>query len=199
MRGAAGQPPPSAYKRMGTASGQRPGTGSQGGQNGARTGTAVQVDARPITQHGVSGMKTSAGTGGRKVLDKNFFLSELRQKRSEIATITQNMREELEALEKRQGQYNSMEKRGNDLGREVKLMQEALADYNTVLDKVRLCAWPHGRTVEQPVLQQLFDWYRQPLVSTACCVAGWVPDPHLRNQARAGSTTGAQRAAAATC
>ena len=29
-----------------------------------------------------------------------------------------------------------MEKRGNDLMKEVKILQEALADYNTVLDKV---------------------------------------------------------------
>ena len=93
--GRGGAPPSTAYKRTGTASGNRPGTGSQGGPAaGARTGTAVQVDARPITQHGVSGMKTAAaggGGGGRKVLDKNYFLTELRQKRSEIANVTQSM------------------------------------------------------------------------------------------------------------
>ena len=31
------------------------------------------------------------GGGGRKVLDKNYFLTELRQKRSEIANVTQSM------------------------------------------------------------------------------------------------------------
>ncbi len=94
MRGGAGQPPPgTAYKRMGTAQG-RPGTGQQGGAAAtANRGSNVQVDARPITNHGVSGMKTGvAGGGGRKVLDKNYFLSELRQKRSEIANVTQSMR-----------------------------------------------------------------------------------------------------------
>jgi intraflagellar transport protein 74 len=145
MRGQAGQPPPStAYMRLGTASG-RPGTGAQGAAAaGARTGTAVQVEARPITQHGISGMKTAATAvvGGRKVLDKNYFLSELLQKRSEIANITQSMREEVEALEKRQSQYNSMEKRGTELTKEVKAMQETLADYNTVLDKVGLGDFP---------------------------------------------------------
>eukprot|EP00197_Chlamydomonas_leiostraca_P011457 CAMPEP_0202869542 /NCGR_PEP_ID=MMETSP1391-20130828/12512_1 /ASSEMBLY_ACC=CAM_ASM_000867 /TAXON_ID=1034604 /ORGANISM="Chlamydomonas leiostraca, Strain SAG 11-49" /LENGTH=623 /DNA_ID=CAMNT_0049549875 /DNA_START=192 /DNA_END=2063 /DNA_ORIENTATION=+ len=137
MRGAAGQPPPStAYKRLGTAAG-RPGTGQQAGPGGPRTGTNVQVENRPITQHGVLGMKfAGGGGGGRKVLDKNYFMNELRQKRMEIANVTQKMREELEALEKRQSQYNTMDKKCTDLMKEVKLLQESLADYNTVLDKV---------------------------------------------------------------
>jgi hypothetical protein len=32
------------------------------------------------------------GGGGRKVLDKNYFINELRQKRMEIANVTQGMR-----------------------------------------------------------------------------------------------------------
>lgn len=37
-------------------------------------------------------MKPSATAGGgRKVLDKNYFLTELRQKRTEIANVTQAM------------------------------------------------------------------------------------------------------------
>ena len=183
--GAAGAPPGTAYKRLGTASGARPGTGQQQAAAAAaaqRAGTAVQVENRPITNHGVSGMKVAASTG-RQVLDKNYFMNELRQKRMEISQVTQGMKvratdplgtrvvsmarghrggpcvlvplpcmhayhssqtrvsffntqAELEALERRQAQYNSMDKRGSDLSKEVKILQEALADYNTVLDKV---------------------------------------------------------------
>jgi hypothetical protein len=43
---------------------------------------------------------------------------------------------ELEAMEKRQSQYSQMETHLTKLQKEVKLQQEALADYNTVLDKV---------------------------------------------------------------
>lgn len=90
--GAVGNPPPgTAFKRLGTAQGGRPGTGQQGAA-GARTGTNPQVDNRPITNHGVSGITKTAVAGGRKVLDKNYFVSELRQKRSEVATVTQRMR-----------------------------------------------------------------------------------------------------------
>lgn len=49
------------------------------------------------------------------------------------------LQSDLEALERKQAQYNSMDKRASDLSKEVKILQEALADYNTVLDKVRRC------------------------------------------------------------
>ena len=90
--GSIGAPPGTAFKRLGTAQG-RPGTGAQGGAAGGRTGTNVQVDSRPITNHGISGMKAAAGGGGgRQVLDKNYFVNELRQKRAEVANVTQSMR-----------------------------------------------------------------------------------------------------------
>ncbi len=89
--GSIGQAPPgTAYKRLGTAN-ARPGTGQQGAA-GVRTGTNVQVENRPITNHGVSGIRAgTGGVGGRRVLDKNYFVSELRQKRSEIANVIRNM------------------------------------------------------------------------------------------------------------
>lgn len=53
---------------------------------------------------------------------------------------------ELEELERKQSLYSSMDKRCSDLTKEVKLLQEALADYNTVLDKVRRQWGLHGIT-----------------------------------------------------
>ena len=37
-------------------------------------------------------MRKQTGTGGRQVLDKNYFVNELRQKRLDIANVTQRMR-----------------------------------------------------------------------------------------------------------
>ena len=87
-----GVPPGTAFKRMGTAAG-RPGTGAQQALGGATLRTAVpQVENRPITQHGVVGMRAgTSGSGGRRVLDKNFFLTELRQKRMDVANATHKM------------------------------------------------------------------------------------------------------------
>ncbi|KAF5830861.1 hypothetical protein DUNSADRAFT_13941 [Dunaliella salina] len=48
------------------------------------------------------------------------------------------MRDEVDALTKRQAQFQAMDKRCADLTKEVKQHQESLADFNTVLDKV-LC------------------------------------------------------------
>lgn len=87
--------PGTAYKRMGTGQG-RPGSNAGGGAvNNAtslRTGADVQVENRPLTQHGVVGMRKQTAMGGRQVLDKNYFVNELRQKRSDIVNITQKMR-----------------------------------------------------------------------------------------------------------
>lgn len=46
-----------------------------------------QVADRPVTQQGLAGVKT-ASAGGRQVMDKNFFLNQLRQKRSELIEVT---------------------------------------------------------------------------------------------------------------
>ncbi len=91
--GPAGGPPGTAYKRLGTAS-QRPGTGqaAAAAAAAARAGQALQVENRPITNHGVSGMKTAAAGLGRQVLDKNYFMNELRQKRMEIAQVITQMK-----------------------------------------------------------------------------------------------------------
>jgi len=106
-------------------------------------------------------MKFAGSGGGRKVLDKNYFINELRQKRAEIANVTQNMRAELEALEKRQQQYNTMDKRCNDLMKEVKILQEALADYNTVLDKVGSQAPIYAINAEHAELKQRNEQQRR--------------------------------------
>lgn len=91
--GGAGPPPSSAYKRTGTANNQRPGTqSSANGPAGVRTGTTVTVDSRPITNHGLTGVKPGGGGGGRQVLDKTYFVNELRQKRTEVANKTAEMR-----------------------------------------------------------------------------------------------------------
>jgi intraflagellar transport protein 74 len=89
MRGPGQAPPGTAYKRTGTGQG-RPGTG-QGQTAAAVRGSPVQVDNRPITQHGVGGIVSKAAGGGRQVLDKAYFLNELRQKRNEIINVTTAM------------------------------------------------------------------------------------------------------------
>ena len=53
---------------------------------------APQVEARPLTQQGMGGLKHTAQPSGRQVLDRSYFLSALRQKRQEVINVTFAMR-----------------------------------------------------------------------------------------------------------
>lgn len=76
----------------------RPGTGSQGFMN---TNLFVpQVTDRPVTQQGMAGPKTASGPR-RQITDKNFYLAQLRQKRSELIEITNQLQVSSEALQLR--------------------------------------------------------------------------------------------------
>lgn len=44
-----------------------------------------------MTQQGMSGMKTAGQGPGRQVLDKSYFLTELRQKKQELLQVNQTM------------------------------------------------------------------------------------------------------------
>ncbi|KAI8472521.1 MAG: hypothetical protein J3K34DRAFT_457787 [Monoraphidium minutum] len=129
-RGAAGQQPPSrAYKRA-------PAGGLLAGGGGALARGAPALDARPLTQQGIGGMaKPGTAAGGRQVLDRNYFVSQLRQKRQEIVNATHQLQEEVEELQQRQAAAARAANRAAELQAAVRAQQEALADANIVLDK----------------------------------------------------------------
>jgi hypothetical protein len=76
------------------------------------------------------------------------------------------MQSDLEALERKQAQYNSMDKRSNDLSKEVKILQEGLADYNTVLDKVSTSSWVSWSQPVQPICGGSRDVFLIPRIMT---------------------------------
>eukprot|EP00878_Enallax_costatus_P032201 GHUV01035326.1.p1 GENE.GHUV01035326.1~~GHUV01035326.1.p1 ORF type:complete len:168 (-),score=53.03 GHUV01035326.1:534-1037(-) len=78
MRGAGQAPPGTAYKRVTAA--------------GAPLQQALQAQARPMTQQGMSGAKPMTQAGGRQVLDRTYFINELRQKRQQIINVNAQMR-----------------------------------------------------------------------------------------------------------
>ena len=73
------QAPGTAFKRVGAA-------------GGAAGRAAPQVEARPLTQQGMGGLKPATQASGRQVLDRSYFLSSLRQKRQEVLNVTHEMR-----------------------------------------------------------------------------------------------------------
>lgn len=80
-RGGALNPPSTAFRRV-----------LQAGAAGALSQPAAgQAQARPLTQQGMGGLKPSTAAGGRQVLDRAYFVNELRQKRQQTIAVIQQM------------------------------------------------------------------------------------------------------------
>ncbi|XP_034779728.1 intraflagellar transport protein 74 homolog isoform X1 [Acipenser ruthenus] len=140
-----GRPPPTAIRppatavRVGTV--MPPGTGRPGTRGGPM-GTAgvlsaqIKVADRPVTQQGLSGMKTGMKGPQRQIMDKSYFLGLLRSKINELTTEVSKLQKEIDTFNQENSVYLSYEKRAEALAIEIKEMQGQLADYNMLVDKL---------------------------------------------------------------
>ncbi|KAH1168577.1 intraflagellar transport protein 74 homolog isoform X1 [Mauremys mutica] len=125
--------------RMGT--GMPPGT-SRPGTRGGLLGTGgvlssqIKVADRPVTQQGLSGMKTGVKGPQRQIMDKSYYLGLLRSKISELTTEINKLQKEIEMYNQENSVYLSHEKRAETLAGEIKEFQGQLADYNMLVDKL---------------------------------------------------------------
>ncbi|CAI5673979.1 unnamed protein product [Oreochromis niloticus] len=134
------QPPPTAMR---VATGMVPGTSAHPGLRGgipvATPGVLtaqIKVTDRPVTQQGLSGMKTGMKGPQRQILDKSYYLGLLRSKINELTTETSKLHKEIESYNQENSVYLSYEKRAEGLAAEIKDMQGQLADYNMLVDKL---------------------------------------------------------------
>uniref|UniRef100_W5KI70 Intraflagellar transport 74 n=1 Tax=Astyanax mexicanus TaxID=7994 RepID=W5KI70_ASTMX len=132
------RPPPTAI-RVGT--GMVPGTGRPGTRGGpiATPGVLsaqIKVTDRPVTQQGLSGMKTGGKGPQRQILDKSYYLGLLRGKINELTTETSKLQKEIDVFNQENSVYLSYEKRAEGLAGEIKDFQGQLADYNMLVDKL---------------------------------------------------------------
>ncbi|ERE84101.1 putative intraflagellar transport protein 74 like protein [Cricetulus griseus] len=142
--GLAGRPPsgirpPSGNVRVATA--MPPATarpGSRGGPlgTGGVLSSQIKVADRPVTQQGLSGMKTGMKGPQRQILDKSYYLGLLRSKISELTTEINKLQKEIEMYNQENSVYLSYEKRAETLAVEIKDFQGQLADYNMLVDKL---------------------------------------------------------------
>uniref|UniRef100_A0A673VBX4 Intraflagellar transport 74 n=1 Tax=Suricata suricatta TaxID=37032 RepID=A0A673VBX4_SURSU len=128
-----GMRPPSGNIRVAT--GMPPGTarpGSRGGPigTGGVLSSQIKVADRPVTQQGLSGMKTGMKGPQRQILDKSYYLGLLRGKISELTTEINKLQKEIETYNQENSVYLSYEKRAETLAVEIKEFQGQLADYN---------------------------------------------------------------------
>uniref|UniRef100_A0A673ZCH5 Intraflagellar transport 74 n=1 Tax=Salmo trutta TaxID=8032 RepID=A0A673ZCH5_SALTR len=118
-----------------------PGTGRPGTRGGA-LGTPgvlsaqIKVADRPVTQQGLSGMKTGMKGPQRQILDKSYYLGLLRSKINELTTETSKLQKEIDTFNQENSVYLSYEKRAEGLAGELKDLQGQLADYNMLVDKL---------------------------------------------------------------
>uniref|UniRef100_A0A493ST46 Intraflagellar transport 74 n=1 Tax=Anas platyrhynchos platyrhynchos TaxID=8840 RepID=A0A493ST46_ANAPP len=119
--------------RIGT--GMPPSTSRPGSRGGPSTASGIlssqiKVADRPVTQQGLSGMKT----GMKAVylsLSKSFVYF-CRSKTNELTTEINKLQEEVEMYKQEKSVYLSYEKRAEALAGEIKEFQGQLADYNMV-------------------------------------------------------------------
>ncbi|KAM6033268.1 intraflagellar transport protein 74 homolog isoform 1-T2 [Chlamydotis macqueenii] len=94
----------------------------------------IKVADRPVTQQGLSGMKTAMKGPQRQIMDKTYYLGLLRSKTNELTTEINKLQEEVEIYKQEKSVYLSYEKRAETLAGEIKEFQGQLADYNMVVD-----------------------------------------------------------------
>ncbi|XP_077331273.1 intraflagellar transport protein 74 homolog [Lithobates pipiens] len=130
--------PPTA-SRLSTA--MLPGTarpGTRGGPQGASGVLTAQIRVadRPVTQQGLSGMKTGIKGPQRQILDKSYFLGLLRSKLNELTTELAKLKKEIDTYNQENSVFLSYEKKAEELAHEIKEQQGQLADYNMLVDKL---------------------------------------------------------------
>uniref|UniRef100_A0A1A7WSS1 Intraflagellar transport 74 homolog n=1 Tax=Iconisemion striatum TaxID=60296 RepID=A0A1A7WSS1_9TELE len=137
--------PPTAVRPLPTAvrvpTGVVPSTSGHPGTRGVIPSPGVlsapiRVADRPVTQQGLSGMKTSMKGPQRQILDKSYYLGLLRAKINELTTETSKLHKEIENYNQENSVYLSYEKRAEGLAAEIKDLQGHLADYNMLMDKL---------------------------------------------------------------
>ena len=97
----------------------------------------VQVMNRPVTQHGLSGLKAEQKKGGRVIYDKSYYIGVVRQKISELRNEIEKFESEMEEISRDTAMFKTLEKKRENLIKEVRNLEGELADYNLSLDKKR--------------------------------------------------------------
>ncbi|NWV39314.1 IFT74 protein, partial [Grantiella picta] len=110
--------------------------GSRGGSStpGGVLSSQIKVADRPVTQQGLSGIKTAVKGPQRQIMDKTYYLGVLRSKINELTMEINKLQEEVEMYKQEKSVYLSYEKRAEALAGEIKDFQGQLADYNMVVD-----------------------------------------------------------------
>jgi intraflagellar transport protein 74 len=83
------------------------------------------------------GMTASKVGPGRQIYDRNYYFNLLKQKNQEIAQEINKMKAEVETINRDNQTYLTLERKYENLIKDVRKYEGELADYNLALDKHR--------------------------------------------------------------
>lgn len=152
--------PPGTSARMNTRQGTRQGTAAQQ-PLGVGAHTEVKVTDRPMTMHGLSGLKTGSLGPKRQVYDKSFYMLELRKRCNELQEEVEKMNKEAEEIRRDNQLYGTLEKRYDALVKTVRNLEGDLADHNLAADKQRTDTRPEEVHHMYLIMKQQNDQQRQ--------------------------------------
>ncbi|EFN61788.1 Intraflagellar transport protein 74-like protein [Camponotus floridanus] len=114
------------------------------GRSGTGLPTSKQFNVsmvdRPITQHGIAGMRpgTTRGLPMRQIQDKRYYEGLLQLKIRELTQEIGKIMKDIEIQNKEKATFLHYDKRAKSLAAELTILQAELADYNLVVDKMTL-------------------------------------------------------------
>ena len=141
--GPVGQPPPTGGMRPGTGMrglASRQGTAMRGPVNvsGVGMSTAMNISDRPVTQQGLSGLRTAGQGPARQIQDNSYYLQLIRAKCADIQNEMGNLRGQIDQSQKDNSAYGQLERKYESLTKEMRSLEGNLADYNLMLDRTRV-------------------------------------------------------------
>lgn len=105
--------------------------------SGVGYNTKVTAIDRPVTNHGMSGIKVQNQGPARQIYDRSYYFNLLKTKNNEIITEINKMKTEVEDINKDNTTYLTLERKYEALIKDVRKYEGELADYNLALDKYR--------------------------------------------------------------
>jgi len=98
----------------------------------------MNISDRPVTQQGLSGMKTAGLGPARQIQDNSYYLQLLRAKCAEVQKEIGVLKGQIEQSQKDNSAYGQLERKYESLTNEMRSLQGKLADYNLMLDRTRV-------------------------------------------------------------
>jgi len=95
-----------------------------------------QIVDRPMTQHGLGGMKQpKTSHSGRQVQDKSFWLGQIRAKMNEVSDEIHKLEQEMVEQEEQAESFITYKRRATQSAQELQGLQAKLQDANTTLER----------------------------------------------------------------